>query len=226
MALKNTDTGRMDTIFASVLADGKIHVGATEHTEGAVKREYETSDGKSGEKWELLYTELSGTIEKVSFFEGNYGKNLQIVVRDDEDESAKPITLSIPTESNFGEDVMKKLPNINQKKVVTFAPYSFLDDKGKRKRGVTVTQESKKGEVEKIQNFYYDAKIKEVANGYPEVPKPKKGKALTKSDWRKYFGNAREFLIEDLTERLGLEDEEAEKVSDLQKKAKKEAEDF
>ncbi len=212
MGLKNNPHERQDTIFATILSDGKIHVAATEDTEGAVKREYETSDGKKGEKWELLYTELSGMIQKVDFHEGDYGINLLIVIGDDEDE--KPVTLALGTESNFGEDMMKKLPNIDLKRAVTLAPFSFENDKGKKQRGITVTQEDKKGNKTKLPNFYYDAEKKVVANGYPKPPAAPKGKTLTKSQWRKYFGEAREFLIADITERFEISEDASKSQAD------------
>lgn len=205
MGLKNNPHEHQDTIFATVLADGKIHVNVPEGTEGAVEREYETSDGKKGTKLELVYTELNGIIQKIDFHEGDYGINLQIVVGEEDDE--KPITLSLSTESNFGEDMMKKLPNINLKKPVTLAPFSFDNDKGKKQRGISVTQLNKKGEPEKILNFYFDPEKKVVINGYPAVPKPEKGgKPLSKTTWRKYFSVARDFLIEDITERFEIEE--------------------
>jgi len=205
MALKNNPHEHQDTIFATVLADGLIHVNVPTGTEGAVEREYETSNGKTGTKTELIYTELSGMLRKVDFHEGDYGINLLLVVGDKDDD--KPVTLSLSTDSNFGEDVMKKLPNIDLKRPVTLTPFSFEDDKGKKKRGVTITQLNKKKEVEKVGNFYYNADKKVVANGYPAVPKPKAGgKAISKTEWRKYFAIAREFLIEDITERFEIEE--------------------
>lgn len=210
MALKNNPREHEDTIFATVLADGKIHVGVAEGTEGAIKREYETSDGKTGEKWEHVYTELTGMIQKVDFHEGDYGINLLVVVGEEGDE--KPVTLALGTESNFGEDMMKKLPNINLKESVTLSPYSFDNDKGKKQRGITVIQENKKGEKTKIPNFYFDADKKTVANGYPKPPVAPKGKVLTKSQWRKYFGEARDFLIEDITKIFKIEESEADKA--------------
>lgn len=208
MGLKNNPHEREDTIFATILSDGKIHVAVSEDTEGAVKREYETSDGKTGEKWEHVYTELSGMITKIDFREGDYGINLTVVVGD-EDEEEKPVTLALSTESSFGEDLMKKLPNVDLKKPVKLEPFSFENDKNKKVRGVTVTQEGKKGEKEKILNFFWDADKKVPANGYPKPPVAK-GKPLTKSQWRKYFSEAREFLIEDLTERFHIAGEESE----------------
>ncbi len=74
MALKNN---QREGKFVSILADGKMHMTVPEGTEGAVKRDYETSDGKKGTKHELVYTELSGMIEKIEFYEGDFGKSSQ-----------------------------------------------------------------------------------------------------------------------------------------------------
>ena len=193
MSLKNTHE---DKTFASVLADGKIHVSVPEGTEGALKREYETSDGKVGSKYEFVYTELAGMITKIEFHEGDFGKSLNLTVVDGDE---KPVVLTLSTASNFGEDMMKKLLNIDMDLPVILAPYSFVDDKGKNKRGITVTQEGKK-----IQNYFYDFHKKVNINGYPEPKKSKK--PLSKDQWKMYFMEARMFLIDTITEHFKLEE--------------------
>ena len=189
--------------FISVLADGKMHLNVPEGTEGAIKREYETSDGKKGSKTELVFTELSGIISGLKFWEGDYGVSLQVTVLDGEEE---PVILSLNATQTFGEDFMKKLPNINLKKPVTISPYSFEDDKEKKRRGVTVYQED-----EKVENFYYDKDKKKNANGYPSPAK----KYTKKSEWKKYFQEANEFLIGDITKRFKLENEESEEAKNF-----------
>lgn len=216
MGLKNNPHEAADTIFATVLADGKIHVSVPEGTEGAVLREYETSDGKVGKKWEHVYTEVSGLIQKVDFKEGDYGINLIVVIGDDEEE--KSITLSLSTDGTYGEDMMKKLPNIDLKRPVTLMPYSFDNERGKKQRGISVIQKDKKGADTKIPGFYYDTEKKAPTNGYPKVPVAKKGaKTLTKTEWRKYFSEARDFLIEDITERFKITAEESEADKEYKK---------
>lgn len=202
MALKNS---REEQIYASVLADGLIHVAVDKETPGAKLREYETSDGKKGEKWELQYTELDGMIGKLSFFDGDFGKSLQILITDGEE---KPVVLSLSTASSYGEDVLKKLPNIDQSRPVRFVPYSF-EEGGKRKKGITIWQDGKK-----IQNFFYDAEKKEVTNGYPTAPVPKKGKTISTDEWKVYFGQARLFLVDYVTENCGIVDESESVVID------------
>ncbi len=206
MGLKNT---RTEQTYVSILADGQFHVTVPEGTEGSVVREYETSDGKKGVKTEMVYTELSGIITNVAFKDGDFGKSLQLTVQDEEN---VPMVLSVSTASNFGEDIMKKIPNLDLKQAVKLAPYSFDDEKGKKKKGVTIYQPADT----KIKNFFYDEEKKEVCNGYPETKFKKK--VPTKDDWKLYFMNARMFLIDYITEKFatpvdkGSSDEEFEKL--------------
>lgn len=185
--------------FMTILADGSMRLPATDTTPNAVKREYETSDGKTGTKWELVYKELSGIISKVSFFTGDYGKLLQLTITDGEEETV----LSVSTTSNYGEDIMKKLPNIKMDQEVKFVPYSFEDEKTKKnKKGVTIYQAG-----EKIENFYYDKESKKNLYGYP-TPEIKKGEPWDNEDWKLYFGVARKFLVNEVTKRFVREETE------------------
>jgi hypothetical protein len=193
MGLKNT---KVNKNYVTILSDGTLRIAVPEGTDGAVKRDYETSDGKTGTKWEMVYTELAGIITKIEFYEGEYGKLIQLSVTDDEGET---YTLSVQTASNFGEDIMKKLPSLDLNVAIKIVPYSFEDDKGKKKKGVTIYQDDKK-----ISNFFYDEKSKKNVHGYPnpEIKKGKKGKKWGKEEWKIYFMNARLFLIDYISENL------------------------
>lgn len=198
MALDKTE----EKVFASILADGKIHVSVPEGTEGAVTRDYETSDGTTGKKTELVYNDVVGQITDVAFFEGNYGRNIQVTICDG---AEKPVSLSLSTASNYGEDLMKKILNVDLTKYVKIVPYSFTDEKGKGRKGVTIWQKNDKtGENEKVKNYFYDEKKKVNVNGYPEPKKGKGGKPLTKDQWKIYFAEVREFMIEKITEVLNI----------------------
>lgn len=194
MALKDT---RQEQNYVSILADGLLHLPVPEGTEGSIVREYETSDGTKGSKTEMVFTELSGVISKIAFFEGDFGKLLQLTVVDGEEE---PITLSVGTATNFGEDLMKKLPAIDITLPVRLVPYSFTDEKGKNKKGVTVYQ----NEV-KVGSHYYDDVAKTIINGLPQPPVAKKGKVISKDEWKMYFMQVRIFLIDKITETFGLD---------------------
>jgi hypothetical protein len=198
-------TSGEDKTYASILSDGRIHITVPEGTEGAVIRKYKTSDGLEGQKTEKVYTEVIGKITGIAFRDGEYGTQLQVDVDDGTNE---PVCLSLATSSNYGEDMMKKLMNVDMERTVKIVPFSFKDDKGKQKRGVTIWQHNPKTKKnEKIQNYFYDAEAKKNINGYPE-PKPKKGKTtkdFTKENWKLYFGECREFLIDIITEHFKIE---------------------
>lgn len=187
-------------IFANVLADGKIHVTVPEGTEGAIVRKYKTTDGLEGSKTELVYSELIGKITKINFFEGNFGRQLQVTVEDGDQE---PVVLCLGTSSNYGEDMMKKLINVDLEKKVKIVPYSFTDG-GKSKKGITIWQKNEADEAVKIENYFYDPINKVNINGYPEPKKLKK--PLSKDQWKLYFGEVREFLVEKITEHFNIEE--------------------
>lgn len=173
--------------YYSILADGKFHTTVTEGTPGAVKRDYETSDGKKGSKWELVAQAITGKITNITVYEGDFGKQLQVSLGAD-------VTLSLGSSQNFAQDIMKKLPNIDLEKEVKFAPYSFIDEKsGKPKKGVTLYQDNVK-----IENYYSvkkDDKWQE-ANGFPKVPA--KAKDWDTDDWKVYFIGVTKFLLEEI----------------------------
>lgn len=186
MGLKNT---MRECTFASVTSDGVIRVKVDEGTEGAKFRSGKLRDGSEFSKWELVYNELFGMITNIEFYEGDYGKNLQISIKDTDDE--EPTVLCLAVKSNFGEDLMKKLPNVDLSKPVLVKPYSFTDDKGKTKKGVTVIQDIDK----KIPSFFSetgaDGKMK-LVNG---LPAPEEGKTYDTDDWNMYFTTVRKFLV-------------------------------
>lgn len=167
--------------YASILSsDGKIRVQCNEGDEGSVKREYETSDGKTGVKFEQVYDKLTGKIKSIEFKEGEYGK--QIIV--DIDGTA----LAMGTSNNFGEDFMKKLPNIVLEDLVELSPFAFTNDKGKSVKGISIRQGD-----EKVPNFFWDIEASKSCNGYP-VPEGDTRK-FDADDWKMYFMVARKFLI-------------------------------
>lgn len=181
MALNNKKRGN----YLSIIG-GTIRQAVPEGTEGAIKREYETSDGKKGVKYELKFDSLSGKITNISFRDGDFGKQMNLVITDD----GKDYSLQMNTAQSFCEDLMKKLPNINLEKEVELIPYDFKDDNDKQRKGITVKQ----GE-EKIESFYYDKEAKKTINNLPEP----EGKVedFDKEDWKVHFIKVRKFLVEE-----------------------------
>lgn len=180
-------TQKDDKQYLYVLGStGDFRMKVSENTPGAEKREYETSDGTKGAKYELAFSSLEGYISGLEFFDGDYGKNL--IVHFEFGKDAESLSLSLGAASSFGEDFMKKLPNIDYTKTVTLTPYSFEDENGKPRKGVTVTQDG-----EKIMGAFYDPEKKKSANGYPEPEGDTKD--YDKDDWKIFFTKARKFLV-------------------------------
>jgi hypothetical protein len=177
---------RANKKYVSVLADGLLHMTVYEGTEGAKVREYETSDGVKGEKHELTFDTLRGIVTELFFFEGKFGNTLHLVFNDE-------IELSVNVASNYAEDIMKKLPNIDLSQEVVLKPYSFEDKNTKKtKKGFTISQND-----QKINTFFYNPETKENINGYPKPEgTPAQIKKYKTDDWKMYFMQARKFLVE------------------------------
>lgn len=166
--------------FITVLADGKFHQSVPEGTEGAVIRKYKDKDDVEHSKTELVFDEVSGIITHISFKEGDYGKSLEVQLDGDG-------VISVSTLSNFGEDLMKKLPALDLTKPVRLVPYAFADDKGKNRRGTTVYQDD-----QKVYSFY-STKDNQPQNGIPAPEGDVEG--FDSDDWKMHFMKVRKFLV-------------------------------
>lgn len=193
MALKPKEQKNILT----VLSDGSIRLSVTEGTEGAITREIK--DKQTGEvtqvKHELVFEELSGKVTDITFFDGDFGKLLQLTINDLVDGEDQEFILSVATSSSFGEDIMKKLPAMNLAKEATFRPYSFIGDNGKSLKGVSILQDG-----EKVENHFYDKEKKKALNG---VPAPEGDtKKFDSDDWKIYFTKVRKFLIKNIEDNI------------------------
>lgn len=168
--------------YLSIKSDGKFHEVVSKETEGAILREYKLKDGTEGSKWELLYKDISNVfIKNIRFEDSDFGENILLTLSDGDDE----VVWSENTSTNFGQDLMKKLPALDPTKVVSFKPYAFEDENGKDRRGVSVFQ------IDKITNFFYDGEKN--INGFPE-PEGDKSEYKT-DDWKVYFIQVKKFLV-------------------------------
>lgn len=175
--------------FNVLASDGTFRKVVDQSTEGAVRRDWKTEDGKSGTKWELKADSIEGVISRLGIYEGEYGKNILIALGDADDE----VVISLSSSSNFGEDFMKKLPNIDITKSVKLSPYSFADEKtGKTKRGISIVQDDVK-----IESAYSEKNEKtgkwKVTNGMPDTDGDTA--KFDSDDWRAHFIKVRKFLL-------------------------------
>ena len=145
----------------------------------------------------MVFDFIDGTIGDIFLFEGKYGDNLIVPITDGD----QTFHLSLGTSVPFGEDFMKKLPNIDLTKPVAISPFSFTGDNGKLARGVSIVQDfvvengSIKGGA-KVKSHYRDDVEKKNINGYPD-PEGDTRK-YKPDDWKIYFAQARKFMVADL----------------------------
>ena len=190
--LQSEDRGRL----LYVLADGKLREQVDETTEGAKLRVVKDDDGNiKAEKWELTYPGIKGFISGVTAFDGDYGTNILIAIKDANDEE---FTLSLKAKDRYGEDFLHKLPNVDFEKEITIKPYNFEKD-GRHNTGVSLTQEDVK-----LMNAFnqYDKDKGEwltLVDGYPQPDAKTKEKGGEK--WTIFFAMRRDWLIEHLTEK-------------------------
>ena len=194
-----------DKTFLTILADGKFHQEVEVGTEGAITRTYEDKEGVEQSKTELVHDSVKGIITAVEFHDGVFGKNLNITIDNDG-------IISMGTASNFGEDMMKKLPAIDFTKEVTITPYAFIP-KGEEnsKKGVTVYQGGVKVQSHYSKEFPVDSKKYVTINGMPEVEGDTK--SFDSDDWKMHFMVVRKFLIKEI-EKLSIFKKAEVKVED------------
>lgn len=169
--------------YLSIIS-GSIRKQVSKGTDGAVIRKYETSDGKTGEKYELIYSAITGKINDISFHDSEFGKQMSIQIVDGGD----VYNLQMSLNQAYAEDLMRKLPNVDLTKEVKLSPYDFLDDNsGKNRKGITVYQGDNK-----IENYFWDNEKREPKNGLPQPEGDKD--TYDKDDWKMYYIKVRKFL--------------------------------
>lgn len=178
-------------IITVLSSDATLRTQVSPDHPDAQYREYETSDGTKGHKYESVFKNIEGIIDDIEIREGDYGK--QLFLHFAADEGGEEQTLVLNTKTPFGEDTMKRLPNIDFSQPVRLSPYSFEDDKGKLRKGMSIKQND-----EKVQNFFWDTEQNVPTNGMPQP----EGDVETfdSDDWSAYFTKVRKFLIQYTTD--------------------------
>lgn len=189
----STENIKSEGLYYNVI-DGTFRRRVNEDTPGATKREYETKDGGKGVKYEMVIDSLEGYVHGIGIYDGEFGRQLQIKL-DPNEKGINPV-IQFSVENAYGEDVLKKLPNVDFKKPLKLRPFAFtVQENGREVRGVELKQDD-----EKLFNFFFDPEKKEAINGYP-VPDGDTD-SYTKDDWKMYFLGARKFLITYFTENI------------------------
>lgn len=182
---------RIHKTYATIV-QGKIAIKTTESDPMAIRREAKNPQtGETIIKYEQIFDNMEGLISNIEFVEGDYGQQIQIEI--------DGVVLSMSTDSNYGIDLMKKLPGINLSETVNIVPYSLETKEGKNKRGIVVYQGKTEAldKDKKIQDQFFNFETKEYLEGYP-APK----EAMEKDDWKIYFIEVRRFLVNYITENV------------------------
>jgi len=176
------------------VVDGSFRTKCEKDHPEAIAREYETKDKVKSVKYELKYSALFGRIENIFFKDGDFGKSVNIVLEPNDD-GVNPI-IQLGTGTNYGEDFLKKLPNVDLEKPVRLMPYAFTTEDGKERRGITITHTNADTQkfTDKVEGFFYDAEAKTAKNGYPSPMGDTK--SYDKEDWKIFYLQARKFLIQ------------------------------
>jgi len=164
-------------------------------TEGARRREWETPDGKSGVKYEIVYINWEGIIRNITFKDGDYGETCTIEFDD--------ANVCLNTASRYFTDFACKLFSADIKKSVLLHPYDMEVDTG-RKSGFSFQQDG-----EKLKNHFYDGEKN--LHGFPEVDREK---AVSKRYWKIYFAEVTGYLVDKIKE-LEFENPQVETVKEI-----------
>ena len=198
--MSREETRTSNATYYSVIG-GSFRTQVPQDHPEAVKRDWESSDGKKGTKYERIVNALIGTITNIQFVEGDFGVQLVITLDEAEDKRVPRIALS--TASREAEYLMKCLPTVDLTKPIRFRPYSFEDEKTKKEvRGMEMSQENAEGKfLNKAQNFFKDPETKENLNGFP-APDDEDTTGYDADDWKIYFMKCRKFLIKYTNENI------------------------
>lgn len=185
-----------DRVFLSIV-QGSLRQSVPEGTPDAVKRDWEAG-GEKGTKYELVYKAITGRITKVDFFDGDSAgrkfQNINITVDIGAD---KPHVISVGVGTRYGQDIMKKLPNVQFGDEVRIRPYSFQPEgEDKTVTGVEITHKDAGGEFnKKVSSFFHkkEGDRWQSTNGFP-VPEGDTAD-YTSDDWDIFYKQCRRFLV-------------------------------
>lgn len=167
----------------------------------AVRREYKNpKTGEEGVAYERAYKALYGVISGIAFTENTLkdGTTLRSInIELGEDENGVTQIISMPLDSRYTTDFLKRLPSIDLKREVRLMPYDFQKD-GPRQTGLSVFHKNAETDefTEKVDNNFFTKvegegteKVYTNLHGFPEVSDE------DREDWPFYFKKVSKFLI-------------------------------
>jgi len=182
------------------IKDSSFRLKTDKEDPEAVRREYTNpKTGEEGVAYERAFKALYGVISDVSFHEnalkdGTVLRSLHIGLG--EDENGVSQIISIPVDSRFATDFLKRLPGIDLAKEVRLMPYDF-EKEGPRQVGISVytKDEAENFTVKVDNNFFTKVEGEGMEKKYTNLhgfPEPTDDDA---SDWPFYFKKVNKFLV-------------------------------
>lgn len=183
------------------IKEASFRLPSNESDPDAIRREYTNPKTKEdGVAYEKAFKALYGIITDVYFREnslkdGTVLRSININLGDDENGVAQII--SIPQDSRYAADFLKRLPSIDLSREVRIMPYDFEKD-GPRQVGLSVYHKNPDTDefTEKVDNNFFTKvegegvdKKYTYLHGFPEAT-PEDA-----SDWPFYFKKVEKFLI-------------------------------
>ena len=183
---------------------GKVRQKSNEHDKEATYREWIDKDKKKHDVYERVYMSISGYLTKVTTTIGEFGEQFNFFF-DWMDKEEPLLVLSLKSGDKYLRDILKKLPNVDFSKPVTFKPFSFEDKETKKNReGVSISQ-NPDDPKDTIQSYFYDTARKCSLYGYPVMQESNPNT----EDWKIYFLQEMKFLRKSIAELVIPKIEEA-----------------
>lgn len=123
---------------------GQLAVNVKEGDEDAISR----VNKKEKTVWEKYYPDLNGILESIEVRKNDFLKAWEYVVH--VSDMGMHYYISIPTDSRYGDNFARKVPNLKFATDFTIKPYDFEDkESGKKRTGISLMQNGVK-----IEAFY------------------------------------------------------------------------
>ena len=183
------------------IKDATFRIPSNQDDAEAVRREYKNpKTGEEGVAYERAFKALYGTITDISFHEnslkdGTVLRSINISLGEDDDGVSQII--SVPVDSRYTSDFLKRLPAIDLSREVRLMPYDFEKD-GPRQVGISVYHRNTETDeyTEKVDNNFFtkveEKDGKKVYTNLHGFPEPTEEDA---SDWAFYFKKVNKFLV-------------------------------
>lgn len=182
------------------IKDGSFRLPSHKDDPEVRPREYTNpKTGESGVAYEKGFKALYGVITDISFREntlkdGTTLRSLNISLG--EDEQGTEQVISLPIDSRYSSDFLKKLPAINLEQEVRLMPYDF-EDQGPRQVGISVCHRNPDTDQfdVKVKDYFLEVVEKNGKKEYLNLFGFPKATEEDAHDWPFYFKKVNKFLI-------------------------------